>query len=176
MKNLKELQEKYSRYFNGLGHVRWGGKSYYEINSDIPLNINSYGGKDGFILNDLGQVELWEHKEVYNYTYFYKGQEITEEEFSRLDDEGASDEDLELKSEHSKKWWGLTLDNYYPWPYYPDKKLLGFEVVNNIPFFTEGNLYGISCGEIMSDDDYIIYTEDQCLNYPEFFRPFYKND
>lgn len=174
MKNLKELQEKYSRYFNGLGHVSWGGKSYYEINSDKPLNLNSYGGKEGFILNELGQVELWEHKEHYSYTYYYKGQEVTEEEFHRLDVEGASDDDLTLQSEPSKKWWGLTLDNYYPWPYFTDKKILKFEVVRNIPFFNEGEVYNVFCGEIIDNEGYIRYSEEQCLEFPEFFKPIYE--
>ena len=174
MKNLKELQEKYSRYFNGLGHVSFGGKSYYEINSDKPLNLNSVGGKEGFVLNELGQVELWESREHYNYTFFYKSQEVTEEEFHRLDDEGVSPDDLTLQSEPSKKWWGLTLDNYYPWPYYPDKKIKAFEVIRNIPFFDEGEIYDVYCGEIKSIDGYIIYTEEECLEYPEFFRPRYE--
>lgn len=173
MKNLKELQEKYSKYFNGLGKVSWGRKSYYEINSDKPLNLNSYGGNKGFVLNELGQVELWEHKEHYNYTYFYKGQEISEEEFNRLDGGGASSDDLELKTDFSKKWWGLTLDQYYPHPYYPEKKIKAFRVINNIPFLEEGEVYELFCGEIKVRYD-IVYSEDDCLNYPEFFKPIYE--
>jgi len=174
MKNLAELQDKYSRYFNGLGKIGWGGKSYYEINSDIPLNLNSAGGKNGFILNDSGQVELWDSKEHYNYTFFYKGQEITEDEYRKLEDEGASDDDLTLKSEDSKKWWGLTLDKYYPHPYYPTTKVIsGFEIINNIPFFDEGEFYDLEDDKIRSIDDDMLYNRLQCLEYPEFFKPIY---
>lgn len=173
MKNLKEIQERYSKYFNGLGHVRWGGKSYYEVNSDIRLNLNSWGGNKGFVLNDLGEVELWDTREYYIHSYYYNGIEISEEEFSRLEDEGVSDDDLMLKSVDTNKTWGLTLDNYYPHPWYPEKKIKSFEIVNNIPFFNEEEIYDVLCGEIKSDCNLITYTEEQCLEYPEFFKPIY---
>lgn len=175
MKNLKEIQEKYRKYFNGLGHVRWGGKSYYGINSDKPLNLNSYGGEEGFKLNELGQVELWETKENHIYTYFYKGQEVSEEDYWRLEDDGVSDDDLTLKSEGCKKYWGLTLDNYFPHPWYPEKEIISFEIINNLPYFDEGGIYEVEGNLIRSDEDFeLAYFTWQCLEHPEFFKPIYK--
>ena len=182
MKNLKELQEKYSKHFNGLGHVKWGGKSFYEINSDKPLSLNSVGGKDGFILNELGQVQCYEILEA-DYKFFISEKEITEDEYYKYVEEAGYDsekeEELGLKIENNniREWWGLTLDNYYPWPYYPDKEIIAFEIVSNLPYFYEGVIYNVEEEVIRSTENYeLAYVVWECLEHPEFFRPIYKNN
>src|SRR6187402_2726164 len=177
MKNLKQLQEKYSKYSNGLGHIQRGGKSYYEINSDKPLNLNS--DFNGFILNELGQVECYEFFDA-TYKYFMKGLEISEEDWTRIEDEikwcSEKEEELQLEIVHDncRKWRGLTLDNYYPHPYYPEKEVKAFEVIRETPYLEMGEIYEVFCDDLYTPDyDGIKYSVDDCLQYPEFFRPVY---
>ncbi len=179
MKNLKQLQEKYSKYHNGLGHIRWGGKTFYEVNSDVPLQLNSYGGNEGFILNELGQVQLWEFFDA-PFQYFLKDVEITYEEWEKLENEiywnSEKEEELGLDVKHDniRKWWGLTLDNYYPHPCYPEKEIIAFEVINAFPYFDEGKIYEVEDAIIRSEEDYeLSYFTWQCLEYPEFFKPIF---
>ena len=107
MLNLKELNERYKDV--GLGYIRFGAKSYYEINSDIPLSLNSYGGERGFILNDKNEVELFDlnNKALFKRHYY-------------LEDSWENEVDYETEfywdEKQSNKWWGKTLDNYYPHP------------------------------------------------------------
>lgn len=64
----------------------------------------------------------------------------------------------------TSKWWGKTVKNYYPWPWFPKKKIAYFEVVRILPTFQLGDK---------------IYTTRATLHfnpldYPEFFKPIYK--
>jgi len=179
MKNLKELQEKYSKYTNGLGHIRWGGKEYFEINSDKPLKLNGTTGR--FILNDKGEVQLyeilpWEEKTK---VYTKKGEVITEEQFDletinlTMDEMKVQEYDVTIED---NVWWGKTLENYYPYPYYPDKQIKGFTIMKEIPLFELFEYCDLDEDDLIrSTDDYeIAYTKEQCLNLPEFFKPIYK--
>lgn len=167
MKNLQQLVERYANKSNGLGHIQWGGKDYYEINSNICLSLNSCYA--GFILNDKGQVEL----------YDLNKREVTERVYY-------SDEDWENKVDYetqyfydrmeSIKWWGKTLDNYYPWPWYPEKEIIAFEVMRDFPLFSCGDILKVDEeGLVRSVQDWeMAYWVSQCLEYPEFFKPIYK--
>ncbi len=149
MKNLKEIDERYKNQPNGLGYLGWGGKSFYEINSDKPLYLNSYGGGKGFVLNNLSEVELFEFFET-PHQYYLKNVELTEDEYYDILDVIDHDWELEeyigLKLEHNncRKWWGLTLDNYYLHPYYPDRKIVSFEVIRDIPFTKIGDILDVN--------------------------------
>lgn len=183
MKNLKEMVDRYKDEPNGVGCVQWGGKSFYEINSDVPLQLNSYGGKDGYILNEEGQVELFEFFDA-PHKYFKAGVEITEEEWIEIEDEinwsSEKEEELELEITHDncRKWWGLTLDNYYPHPWYPEKKTVAFELVGNLPFNKKGIICEVLEGkngwiELYTTDDIYSFSVKNCLEAPEFFKPIY---
>ena len=170
MINLKELSERYKDV--GLGYIHFGGHSYYEINSDVPLSLNSFGGKDGFVLNDKGEVELFELNYSDDYRYFFNGAEVSQDKYWELEDSEMYDDiSFEIVSEN-KKWWGKTLDNYYPHPWFPDRKIIAFELVNDIPFFRKGKVFNLFCGDIECDYG-VKYSEDDCLQLPEFFKPVY---
>lgn len=170
MKNLKEISEKYKDV--GLGYINWGGKKYYEINSNTPLSLNSYGGVKGFILNDEGEVELYDISEKVLIKRHYYSDEEWENE-------------VDYETEHfydetsSKKWWGKTLDNYYPHPYYPEKEIVAFEIMQNLPFNNIGIIEQVvgegenSWIELESPDGAYDFTVSDCLQAPEFFKPIY---
>lgn len=166
MKNLKQLSEKYN---NNLGQLLWGGKDYYRINSDVPISLNSFGGAQGFVLNEEGQVEEFDlNNKVLVKRHYYSDEDWeypTEEETEYYWDET-----------EPSMWWGLTLDDYYPWPWYPEKQIKGFIVIKHIPLFDLHEYCEVK-------DDYLIrskeefeiaYTIDECLKYPEFFKPIYE--
>lgn len=184
MLNLKELSERYKDV--GLGYIRFGGKSFYEINSETPLQLNSYGGTKGFILNDNNEVELFEFINQ-DYICRLKGIEITKEEFSSLveyfNDDELEDEYLSFESTNgSRKWWGKTLDNYYPHPWFPSKEIVAFELVNNLPFNRKGVIEKVIGAtndeggwiELNTVDGSYDFTVSDCLNSPEFFKPIYQ--
>jgi len=166
MINLAEIVERYKD--KGLGYIQWGGKSYHEVNSDTPVFLNSYGGSKGFVMNELGQVQCFDLNDKV----------LVEREYY-------ADEDLYNKVDYvtpyfwdnmaPREWWGLTLDNYYPWPYYPDREIKSFTVVRELPLFDLGGEYEIdSEGTVRSEEDFeIAYFPEQCLKYPEFFKPNY---
>lgn len=165
MINLKELSNRYKDV--GLGYIRFGGKSYYEINSDKPLSLNCYGGTIGFVLNDKEQVELYDlsDKRLVKRHYF-----LTEE----LNDKDEVDYETEYYWDCTEPntWWGKTLDNYYPHQYWPDKKIQAFEIINDIPFFRKGKVFKVEDGGI-SITSTVGYSINNCLSYPEFFKPIY---
>lgn len=171
MKNLKELTEKYKDV--GLGYILWGGKGYYEINSDERLSFNSYGGTQGFVLNDKEEVEIYNLDDTYvvKRTY-YLDENWTQEVFYAT--ENFYDET------DCRKWWGKTLDNYYPHPWYPEKKILAFETVGNLPFNRKGTIEKVvgegenSWIELESADGSYDFTVSDCLECPEFFKPIYE--
>lgn len=139
MKNLQQLVERYANKSNGLGSISWGGKSFYETNSDVPLSLNS--SFYGFILNDKQEVELYD-----------------------------------LNRQEIYKWWGKTLDNYYPWPWYPEKEIKAFEVIRDFPLFSLGDILEVDEeGLVRSTQDWeMAYWVDQCLDFPEWFKPIYE--
>lgn len=182
MKNLKQLLERYNTLSTGA--LGWGGKSYYEMNSDVPLSLNSYGQPKGFILNEKHEVELFELGESYLDWYVEDDEGIkhfiSDEQCNVIFAEmGYPDEyvlgiDADVQSS-TKKWWGKTLDNYYPHPWYPEKEIVAFEVIRMLPFFTVGDViemdeYRVIRSEIDLECFYDIYD---CLKYPEFFKPVY---
>ena len=172
MLNLKELSERYKDV--GLGYISFGGKSFYEINSDIPLSLNSFGGKEGFVLNDKGEVELFDTSDkVLVKRHYY------------LNEDWHHYEEVEYKTEHfwdeeePNKWWGKTLDNYYPHPWYPEKEIIAFELIGNLPFNRKGVIEQVvgegenSWIELSSPDGAYDFTVSDCLQCPEFFKPSY---
>jgi hypothetical protein len=169
MINLKQLSERYKDV--GLGHISFGGKSYYEIDSDTPLRLNSYSGKDGFVLNELGEVELCD----LNDNRFVKRRYFLDENW---------DYEVDYETEHfwdetkPNMRWGKTLDNYYPHPWFPDKEIVAFEVINNLPFNRKGTIEKVVGGldgwiELESPDGAYDFTVVDCLQCPEFFKPIY---
>lgn len=164
MKNLKQLCDKYGY----MGALQWGGKPYHEINSDIPLYLNSYSAPKGFILNENEEVEVYCMQEKILVKRHYYSDEEWETE-------------VNFETEHFwdemgyKTWWGKTLDNYYPHPWYPEKEIIAFEVIRNLPYFTVGKTYEVVDDAIQSNEDFELnYWVWQCLEYPEFFKPLYK--
>jgi len=173
MLNLKELVKRYKDV--GLGYISFGGKSYYEVNSDTPLSFNSFGGKSGFRLNDKGEVQLFDVSDkVLVKRHYY------------LNEGWNDNEEVEYKTEHfwdettSNKWWGNTLDKYYPHPWYPQKEIKSFEVINNLPFNRKGTIEQVigegnnSWIELESPEGAYDFTVEDCLKCPEFFKPLYK--
>jgi hypothetical protein len=175
MLNLKELSERYKDV--GLGYIKFGGKSFYEINSDTPLQLNSYGGTSGFILNHNNEVQLFEFVED-GCKHYLKGVQITEVEFYELveyfNDDDLEDEFLRMEHGGTRKWWGKTLDNYYPHPWYPGKEIIAFEIVNNLPFSRKGKIIELSGDGGISLNETVGYSILNCLSNPEFFKPIYK--
>ncbi len=177
MLNLKELSERYKDV--GLGRISFGGWSYYEINSDIPLSLNSFCGKRGFVLNEKGEVELFQLATPEEYKYYFNDKEIPYDEYwELLDSEMYDDTHFNVIIE-PKKWWGKTLDNYYPHPWYPERKIIAFELVNDIPFNRKGTVEEVvgegenSWIELPSPEGAYDFTVSDCLNCPEFFKPVY---
>lgn len=171
MLNLKKLSDRYKGF--GLGYIRFGGKSFYKIESDEPLQLNSYGGSDGFVLNDNDQVMIINNDDK-QYKYFYDGNEISKEEF--MSDKYSIDDDKLTADIIYDKCYDETLDKYYPHPWYPNKNILEFEVVNIIPFAKKGDRFKVSDNviDIRNENSisFSISVED-CLNTPEFFKPLY---
>lgn len=165
MINLQELNNRYKE--DGLGSIKFGGKSYYEINSDKPLSLNCYGGREGFILNKKGEVELFDLSDrVLLKRHYYLTEELNDED------------EVEYETEHywdnmgSNKWWGKTLDSYYPHPWFPVRKIEAFELVNDIPFFRKGKVFKVKDGGV-SLSSLVEYSVSNCLSCPEFFKPLY---
>lgn len=180
MLNIEEISKRYKC----LGEIRWGNKNYYEINSDEPLSLNSYGGDDGWLLNDKGEVEIYELIEA-PWQYFLKDKEITREEYEDIleeinyDYEKEAEIGLRTENFNVKQYWGKTLDNYYPHPWYPNRAIKGFEIVNNLPgakkgVFIELNNINNMWIEIHLCGDILQYSIEDCLDNPEFFKPIYK--
>ena len=75
---------------------------------------------------------------------------------------------------------GDTLDQYYPHPYFDNKEFYGFKITQNLPNFKKGEVYliqqGIEGGDYISGAKYkSIYFVSDCLDYPEFFQPQYRD-
>lgn len=169
MKNLQELIERYKNYPRII--IPFSHHFWYEINSDKGLNLNSYGRFD-YVLNEAGEVETYELIDA-PYLYFLDSAEITDEQRDNLTED--EERRLEIRHDNVIKIWGKTLDNYYIHPYYPDKKIKGFEIVKMLPLFELGKVYECDDdGIITSDLDWdLSYLTYQCLDYPEFFKPIY---
>ena len=76
----------------------------------------------------------------------------------------------------SVKWWGKKLEEYYPHPWFPDKEIASFIVVRILPNFELKQEYEVEeDGKIYSHNRKTSYTVEDCLEYPEFFEPIYKN-
>jgi hypothetical protein len=165
MINLKQLSERYKDV--GLGHIGFGGHSYYEINSDIPLSLNSYGGKNGFILNRKKQVQI----------YDLDNREIVKRHYYLTEDWNDEDE-VDYKTKYywdetePTTWWGKTLDNYYPHPWFTEKEIIAFELVNDIPGHRKGKTFEVIEYQIKTALT-VNYSVDDCLFLPEFFKPLY---
>jgi len=176
MKNLKEISEKYKDV--GLGHIRWGGKKYYEINSDKEISLNSYGGSAGFVLNDAEQVQTYYFTDA-PYLYYKGKEEITSDEYYALladiDDDLEKEValDLSFESVSTILEWGLTLDNYYPYPWYPEREITAFELMMDIPFHRKGIILNVSETGMLIDAVYN-FSLALCLELAEYFKPIYK--
>lgn len=165
MLNLKELSERYKDV--GLGYIRFGGKSYYEINSDISLSLNSFGGSKEFVLNDKEEVELFDISDkVLVKRHYFLIEDWNEEYEVNYETQYYWDETT------PNNWWGKTLDNYYPHPWYPDKKIVAFELINDIPFFRKGKVVKVKNNHITFNLG-VNYSVDDCLHLVEFFKPLY---
>ena len=172
MLNLKELSERYKDV--GLGYIHFGGHYYYEINSDVPLSLNSFGGKEGFVLNDKGEVQLYDTSDkVLVKRHYYLTEELNDEDEVNYETEHFWDED------ESRIWWGKTLDKYYPHPWYPKKEIIAFELIGNLPFNRKGVIEKVvgegenSWIELTSPEGAYDFTVSDCLQCPEFFKPLY---
>ena len=187
MLNLKELSERYKDV--GLGYIRFGGHSYYEVNSDIPLKLNSYGGKEGFILNSKGEAQIFEIVSA-PFLYFNWEKEITSDEYydslDEINNDSKKEGELGLRLEHDsiKRWWGKTLDQYYPHPWYPEKEIIAFELIADLPYNRKGVFIEVVCAgdchhgelgwiELTSKDGSYDFTVTECLDLPEYFKPLY---
>ncbi len=161
MKNLKEVFERYESqkgfHCSILVLLNLVSKSFYEINSDKQISLNS--NYSGLILNPEGRAQCYGGRNNY---------EIIKEEDKVSDIHNFTD---------SVKWWGKKLENYYLHPYYPDKNILGFQIIRFLPdckindfFKLEFDSNGIEVIKVGKHK----YTESDCLEYPEFFKPIYK--
>lgn len=162
MKNMLEIIDRYKEQLpkNGnsvTGFLHWGGKKYYEINSNDPLSINSKWGVE-FITNNKGGVELYSLDEKIPgiNTYFT---DDTYEKETKLKTE------FFIENLSPKTWWGKTIDNYYPWPWFPDKEITHVEIVRIIPEYTLGSQIEVK------NNAMLLW---KALEYPEFFKPLYK--
>jgi hypothetical protein len=122
------------------------------------LGSIAWGGKEYYKINSKKPVLL---NSTYSGFILNDKQEV--EEFT-----------ITTKFKTIKKW-GKKLKNYYPWPYYPKKKIKAFEIVRNQPFLKVGeilNLKGnyITYGPITCS---IQISKEDCLKWPEFFKPLY---
>jgi hypothetical protein len=176
MKNLKEICEKYSDV--GIGRIHWGGKCFYEINSEKPITINSEGGKAGFVRNELGEVQLYEFFEA-PYQYYKEDVEITAAEYHNFVEtcgyDFEAEERLGLRIEHDnvRHWWGLTLEHYFPYPWYPEKEIIAFELMLDMPLYRSGVVFNVcESGNVIASGPYN-FTTDLCLENPEYFKPLY---
>lgn len=166
MINLQELNNRYKD--TGLGYIRFGGKDYYEINSDKPLSLNSYGGTIGFVLNEQGQVELYDlDQKVLVKRHYYADED--------WNDEVEHETEYFWDEEEALKWWGKTIDNYFPHPWFPDRKIEAFELVNDIPGFRKGKVFEVVENQIRPAFS-VFYSVDDCLHLPEFFKPLYATE
>lgn len=172
MLDLKKLGERYKDV--GLGVCRFGGRNFYEVNSDTPLSLNSYGGTMGFVLNDKEEVELFNLSEkVLVKRHYYLTEDWNDEDEVEYETEYYWDET------EPKKWWGKTLDNYYPHPWYPERKIVAFQLINNVPLHNEGTVFKVKQEIypyiiVTTISGEIYYQLEDCLNCPEFFKPIYE--
>lgn len=172
MLNFKELSERYKDV--GLGHIGFGRKSYYEINSDEALSLNSFGGKEGVVLNNKEEVQLFDISDrVLVKRHYYLTEDWNDEDEVDYETEHYWDEDA------PRIWWGKTLDSYFPHPWYPSKKIIAFKLVNDMPFNRKGTVEKVigegenSWIELSSPEGAYDFTVSDCLNCPEFFKPLY---
>lgn len=84
------------------------------------------------------------------------------EEFSWLDNE----------LETAKKTYRLPLSGYYPWPWYPNKEIVSFEIVRLLPGHDIGDRLEIFANCLISNS--LTLNVQECLLLPEFFMPVYK--
>lgn len=162
------------------GYLSWGGRRFYELNSDVPYHLN--GTYDDFIKNELGEIQCWESGPE-EYEYFFDGKLITEKEYNAIwvneNILGETNDELDFRTDiklvnTTKYWWGKTLDQYYPHPYFTDKEIIGFKVIRNLPFYKINEIYYLNDDKNLGDDwSEVDYSLADCLKYPEFFEPIY---
>lgn len=68
-----------------------------------------------------------------------------------------------LETSLSKKKWGLTLSEYYPHQYFPDKSPIKIETIRIMP--------GVPIGTMLKPTKKNIALS---MEYPEFYKPIYK--
>lgn len=83
MKSIKDIIERYKdqvpSYWSVIGFLNWGGKNWFEINSNDPVNLNSTSKE--FIKNKKGQIE------TYYYVERVSGRTITVKEWGKTLDQ-----------------------------------------------------------------------------------------
>lgn len=171
MKNIQELIDRYKEQTKSsvMGFLSWGARSFYAINSDVPVNLNM--DSNGFILNEVGLVEEFELNPDANiYIYFADKehkQQISWEKFNKLHglDEDKYEKFAEENPNRARLTYRFPLTEYYPHPWYPEREITGFEVIRILPFY--------KLGEFITYQSYE-YTQADMLNHPEFFKPHYK--
>lgn len=179
MLNIQQLIDRYKDFLPSyqksvMGYLSWGGKSYYTINSNVPISLNS--DYNGFILNDEGLVQEYVLNDEPLYKWYYD-EELTSP--LRDDDFDVDYDDLyRIENENlSTKSYKNTLDKYYPHPYFPNSPIRSFTVIRIMPFWILNKEYLVeeAGGDkyIQSEDIDTIMLKRECLMYPEFFKPNY---
>lgn len=125
--------------------VKYDGKTPSYINNAI--GYLSWGGRGYYKKNSTKPI--WLNSDAHGFILNNKGQVQC---FSFKEDKNFS----------TRKWWGLTLDKYYPWPYFPDKKIKKWEVVRIMPNYFVGQTI-----EVFEIDANFAYAN------PEFYKPVY---
>lgn len=183
MNNFQEIINRYSgkiKRNSVTGYLAWGGKNFYEINSQKELCLNR--DYESFILNEKGEVEIYEIIDRENGLGMtcYRDPEFTIPiTYEEIDDEGLEYEEGYFRNyeEGIKKYWGKTLDHYYPHPWYPNKEIKGFEILRELPEVFIGEIielsYNFYDGLFIKISQNIIYSLEKCLKFCEFFRPIY---
>lgn len=120
----------------------------------------------------------WDGKEFYKsestegIMLVRRGGDFAENTNGKLQEFNITDDDADIV-------WGSTEGNYYPWPWFPNKKITAFLCVGICPGFVPGVYYGLEpenyiTGSGFYFDNYVALTMDTCLRYPEFFKPIYE--
>lgn len=87
-------------------------------------------------------------------------------------------EEFDITDDGTEDSWGLTEDQYYPWPWFPGRTIIAFTCIAYCPGFMFGSDYklepeGFITGAGFYEDSYVALTKETCLRYPEFFKPVY---
>ncbi len=182
MLNLQEIINRYKDKIDRssvMGFLTWGGKPYYRINSDKPISLNSTF--EGFILNKEGFAEEYEILENEESLLYFSDKELTNqiswEEFYNLfgDNDEIYSNQVISNPNRTKYTRELSLSEYYPHPWFPEKEIISFKCIRIVPFWELNKEYELDEeGLITSEDEETKMWEYECLQYPEFFEPIYK--